>query len=85
MNITGENASNGRRGTGVRRPLSVITQQEEETQVDHVKMETMSEKVALAGGRHWQELIISHVVSTTVNYRPTRRHGAQVNRWKLIV
>jgi hypothetical protein len=32
VKITGENTSNGRRGTD-------ITQQEEETQVDHVKMD----------------------------------------------
>ena len=54
MKITGENTSNGRRGTD-------ITQQEEETQVDHVKMEMMPEKVALTEGRHRQELMIQPI------------------------
>lgn len=56
-----------------------ITQQEEETQVDHVKMETMPEKVALTEGRNIQELIIGHIVCTAVKYRSIRRHGAPVN------
>ena len=72
MKVTGENTSNGRRGTD-------ITHQEEETQVDHVKMKNMPGKVALTEGRHRQELIIQHIVCIAVKYRSIRRNGTQVN------
>jgi len=62
-----------------------ITHREEETQVDHVKMEMMPEKFALAEGRHREELIIRHIVCTAVRYRSIRWHGAQVNSGKLTV
>jgi hypothetical protein len=76
VKISGENTSNGRRGTD-------ITQQEEETQVDNVKMGMMPEKIALTEGQHIQELIIRHIVCTTVKYRSIRRHGAPVNSWEV--